>query len=93
LDTLPDGLSNAPAVHGFEKDRLEDQEVQRPLDQIGGFTHICSPQLSRVVRTAAPVNSQGKSLFVRFCSCGQPRQGTQGQPSVSMGADEVVGGR
>jgi hypothetical protein len=36
-----------PAVLGFERDRLKDQQVQGPLDQIGGFGHM--PRLCTIV--------------------------------------------
>ncbi len=39
LGKLADALRNAPAVHGFEGDGLQNQQVQRALDQIVGFTH------------------------------------------------------
>ena len=34
---LADALGYGPAVHGFEGDDFQDQEVQRALDEIGGF--------------------------------------------------------
>ena len=36
---LPDALGDAPAVHGFQRNGFEDQEIQSALDQIGWFAH------------------------------------------------------
>src|SRR5262249_2601771 len=36
---LADALSDAPAVHGLQRNRLQDQQVQRTLDQIVRLAH------------------------------------------------------
>src|SRR5579871_1266318 len=35
-----DAFRNRPAVLGFERDNLEDQQIKGPLDQISGLRHM-----------------------------------------------------
>jgi hypothetical protein len=38
VGNLYDALGDGPPVHGLERDRLQNQQVERALDKIGGFT-------------------------------------------------------
>ncbi len=41
---LPDALGDGPAVHGFKRDDLQYEEVQRALEEIGWFAQTGFPQ-------------------------------------------------
>ena len=40
---LNDALGDGPAVHRFERKRLQDEEVESALQQIGRFSQMQSP--------------------------------------------------
>src|SRR4029453_695002 len=46
LRHLANALRDRPAVHRLESDRLQDQQVERALDQVGRLAHRTSPRLS-----------------------------------------------
>jgi hypothetical protein len=40
---LTNALRDAPAVHGLERERPQNQEVKSALDEVGWFSHVESP--------------------------------------------------
>jgi hypothetical protein len=43
---LPDSLGDCPAVHWLKRNDLQDQQIQRPLHKLRGFTQ-CAPLSNR----------------------------------------------
>jgi hypothetical protein len=48
---LADLPGDGPAVHGAGRERLENQQVESALDEVGGFTHLYSPRPGRIYPT------------------------------------------
>ena len=63
---LADSLGDGPAVHGTERDSLEDQEVNGALDEVGRLAQIAIlPSVHDRKASTAPVNEQGERGVAR----------------------------
>ena len=49
---LLDAKRDAPAVHRLERECLQDQEIQRALEQVSGFTHHHRPRSKTIGASA-----------------------------------------
>src|SRR5262245_46030239 len=65
---LPDALRDRPAVHRLERQHAKDQQVERPLHEIGWLAHRRAPVVSGFSRTReakharSPQRAQGPSF-------------------------------
>jgi len=61
LGPLLDPLGDAPAVHRFELQCFQYQHVERALQQIASFLHLCAPFDQRKKSRPAPFDCQGEA--------------------------------
>jgi len=63
-------LGDGPAVHGTERDGLEDQEVNGALDEVSRLAQLALPSVHDRKASTAPVNEQGERQDARPASAG-----------------------
>jgi len=56
----PYPLRDGPAVHRFESDGLEDEQIESALHEIGGFGQESFPLVTDMNYAGTPVNKQGE---------------------------------